>query len=76
MLRRMQAMVRDSEQRQRRELALRLTQAMKDMEYQRRADLVRIDQNLGQIEGTTGAAVAQQRELWNYLVRVAQQRPQ
>ncbi|MDE3156935.1 MAG: zf-HC2 domain-containing protein [Acidobacteriota bacterium] len=75
-LRQVRALLQQSEQRQRREMALRLTQAMQDMEYQRRADLVRIDQNLGQIEGTTGAAVAQQRELWNYLVRVAQQRPQ
>jgi hypothetical protein len=45
---------------------------MRELESQRRADLVRIDQSFGQIEGTTGAAVAQQRELWNYLVRVAQ----
>jgi len=76
LLDRVRTLVSQSEQRQRREFALRLVQAMQDMEYQRRADLVRIDQNLGQIEGTTGAAVAQQRELWNYLVQVAQQRPQ
>ncbi|HEY7791358.1 MAG TPA: hypothetical protein VIC33_12635 [Vicinamibacterales bacterium] len=72
LLQQVQGLVQASEQRQQRQFALRLTDAMRDVEAQRRADLVRIDQGFGQIEGTTGVAVAQQRELWNYLVRVAQ----
>ena len=42
---------------------------------QRRADLVRIDQGIGQLEGRTGAEVARQREMLNYIVR-AGLRPQ
>jgi hypothetical protein len=68
------ALIAESERRQQRELALRLTQVMHDLERQRRADLVRIEQNLGQLEGFTGAEAARQRELLNYLVRVSQQR--
>ena len=73
MLRRVQALIEQSEQRQQRELALRLAQVVRDVDAQRRADLLRVDQNLGQLEGQTGAAAAQQRELLNYLVRVSEQ---
>jgi hypothetical protein len=73
LLRRVQAMIEQSEHRQQQELALRLAQVVRDFDAQRRADLLRVDQNLGQLEGQTGAAVAQQRELMNYLVRVSQQ---
>jgi hypothetical protein len=73
LLRQVRAMIEQSEQRQQRELALRLAQVVREYDAQRRADLLRVDQNLGQIEGQTGAAVAQQRELLNYLVRVSDQ---
>jgi hypothetical protein len=73
LLRQVRAMIEQSEQRQQRELALRLAQVVRDFDTQRRADLLRVDQNLGQLEGQTGAAVAQQRELLNYLVRVSDQ---
>lgn len=72
-LRRVQMMIEQSERRQQRELALRLMQVIRDMDAQRRADLLRVEQNFGQLEGQAGAAVAQQRELLNYLVRVSQQ---
>ena len=72
-LRRVQMMIEQSERKQQRELALRLTEVIRDMDAQRRADLLRVEQNFGQLEGQTGAAVAQQRELLNYLVRVSQQ---
>lgn len=75
LLRRVRAIVADSERRQRQELALRLAQLSREIEIQRRADLVRIERGVGQIEGRTGAEVARQREMLNYLVRVAQ-RPQ
>jgi hypothetical protein len=35
---------------------------------------VRIEYGLGQLEGATGAEVARQRELLNYLVTVSQRR--
>ena len=76
LLRRVQKLIEESEQRQRQELALRLTQFTRDLEAQRRADLVRIEQGLGQFEGRTGAEVARQRQLLNYLVRVSGQVPE
>lgn len=68
---RVQVLLDESEGRQRRELALRLTQLNRDMDIQRRADLVRIEQGFGQIEGRTGAEIARQRQLVNYLMRVS-----
>jgi anti-sigma factor RsiW len=66
-------LIAESERRQQRELALRLTQTMQDLERQRRTDLVRIEQSFGQLEGFTGAEAARQRELLNYLMRVSTQ---
>ena len=65
----MRALITESERRQQQELALRLTQFTRDVDVQRRADLVRIDQGIGQLEGRTGAEVARQREMLNYIVR-------
>jgi hypothetical protein len=73
-LRQVRALIDESERRQQHELALRVAQMTADVESQRRADLVRIEQNMGQIEGMTGAEAARQRELLNYLVRVSQRR--
>ena len=53
-------------------MALRLTQVVRDMDVQRRADMRRVADGLGVLEGRTGAAVAQQREMMNYLLRVSQ----
>jgi hypothetical protein len=74
LLRQVRALIDESERRQQHELALRVAQMTADVESQRRADLVRIEQNMGQIEGLTGAEAARQRELLNYLVRVSQRR--
>ena len=74
LLREVRALIGESEKRQDRQLALRLTDMVQDVETQRRADLVRIEQNLGQLEGLTGAEAARQREMLNYLVRVSQRR--
>ena len=73
-LRQVRALIAESERRQQRELALRLTDVVRDVDAQRRADLVRIEQNMGQIEGLTGAEALRQRQLLDYLVRVSQQR--
>ena len=42
------------------------------MDTQRRADMARVADGIGVLEGRTGAAVAQQREMMNYLMRVSQ----
>ena len=71
-LERVRAMIDESEQRQRRELALRSAELVRDFDAQRNVDLARIERTLGQIDGTTGVEVAQQRQMLNYLMRVSQ----
>jgi hypothetical protein len=71
-LRRVKALIDQSESRQQRELALRLADVVRDFDTQRQADMLRVDQNFGQLEGQTGAEVARQRELLNSLVKVSQ----
>jgi predicted anti-sigma-YlaC factor YlaD len=65
-------LVDESERRQQRELALRLAQLAQDFENQRRTDLVKIEQNFGQIESLTTQEAAHQRAITNYLVRASQ----
>lgn len=72
LLRRVRAMVEDSERRQQRELALRLAEIVRDVDTQRRADLVKIDRSLGLIQNDTGVEVLRQREMLNYLMRASQ----
>jgi hypothetical protein len=64
-------MIEQSEAKQQRELALRLADVVRDFDTQRRADLIQVQQNFGQLEGQTGQEVAHQRELLNYLVRTS-----
>jgi hypothetical protein len=72
-LRRVQALVEQSESRQQRELALRIGELLRDVQAQRTADLVRIDRTLGYIQNGTGAEVMRQRRMINDLaVRVTQ----
>jgi len=74
---RFRTMLEQSEERQRRELAFRLTQVMRDFDSQRRLDLAQIERTFGQIEGVTGPELRQQREAINYLIqRTSSQRPQ
>jgi len=68
-----QALISDSEARQRRELALRVAEVQRDVEGQRRADLVRIQDGLGQLGGWTGAEISRQRQTLDYLLRVNSQ---
>jgi anti-sigma factor RsiW len=68
LLRRVQALIEQSEHRQRRELAVRVAQLAREFDSQRQTDLVRIQQGLGQLEGSSAA----DRQLLNYLVRVSQ----
>jgi hypothetical protein len=71
--RRMQAMLDASEQRQRQELAVRLAQADRDWNMKRQADLMRINQSFGTLQGRTFKNEAGQQEMMNYLRRVSVQ---
>lgn len=66
--------LQESEQRQRREFASQFAQLQGEWGAQRQADLVRLQQGLGWVQGQTGAEVAQQRQLINYLLRVSQRK--
>lgn len=73
LLRQIRALISQSEQRQQRELALRIGDAFNDMQSQRRADLSKIDRTIGLIQNNTGMEVMRQREMLNSLaVRVTQ----
>lgn len=73
LVRRVRLLLRDSEQRQQRELALRVAEVAQDAQAQRQADLVKIDRTLGALQNTTGTAVRRQEQLLNSLaVRVSQ----
>jgi hypothetical protein len=67
MVRRVQQLIAASEERQQRELALRLTQFNADMNMQRRADLMKITNSFGQF----GDQMMQQRQILNNVMRVS-----
>lgn len=71
-LRRVRALIDESEKREQRELALRVAQVLRDVSAQRQADLSKIDRNLGLIQNSTGVEILKQREMVNYLMRVSQ----
>lgn len=66
-IRRVQQLVAASEQRQERELALRLTQFTRDVNMQRRADLMRITNSFGQFD----EQMLRQRQMLNNVMRVS-----
>ncbi len=70
-LARVHRLIEESERRQQRDLALRFAQLMGESEAQRQADLLRIEQQVGQLEGLSEAEVVQHNEIMDYLVRVA-----
>lgn len=74
-MQRVTQLIEESEQRQQQQLALRLTQFNRDLEVQRRSDLVRINQGFGQFEGRAGAEIARQRQMLDYIMRVSAQPP-
>ena len=74
LMRRVEALIQASEQRQQRELALGLLRVNKDVQSQRRLDLVRIQQGLEQMENRTGVEVIQNRQMLNYLMQVSQKK--
>jgi len=73
LLRRVRTMIDESERRQQSELALRVAGALRDVNVQRNADLVRINQTLGLFQQDMGVAVLQNKRKVDYLVeRVSQ----
>lgn len=68
-------LIDESEQRQRRELALRTAEVVRDVDAQRQFDFARVQRALGQFEGQAGAEFQRQRRDLNNLIRVSQ-RPQ
>ena len=75
LLAQVRTLIDESEQRQRRELALRTAEVMRDVDAQRQFDFARVQRALGQFEGQAGAEFQRQRRDLNNLIRVAQ-RPQ
>jgi hypothetical protein len=71
-MRRVSALIAQSEERQKQELAKRLVQAGRDFDTQRRADLIRINQAFGRLDGQTGEVARTQRQMLDYIVRVSQ----
>ena len=72
-LRRVQTMLEDSEERQRQEVAARMLLMNRDFEARRRADLFNISQNLGSLNRQTFKTAAEQQELANLVRRVRSQ---
>ena len=75
LLARVRTLIDESEQRQRRELALRTAEVLRDVDAQRQSDFVRVQRAFGQFEGQAGAEFQRQRQDLNNLIRVSQ-RPQ
>jgi len=75
LLRRVRALIDESERRQQRELALRVGEVLRDVNGQRQADLVQIQRSLGVIQSNTGVEMMRQREtINNILVRASLQK--
>ncbi|HEV3063575.1 MAG TPA: zf-HC2 domain-containing protein [Vicinamibacterales bacterium] len=74
LLRRVKALVEDGERRQQRELALRVAEAVRDLNIQRQADLRKIDQSLGLIQDRTGVEVLKNRQMIDYYMQRVSQR--
>ena len=75
LLKRVRALVQESERRQQSELALRVAEMARDSQTLRQADLVRIDRTLGLLQSRTGVEVMRtQQQLNNLAQRVSEQR--
>lgn len=66
-------LIEESEERTRQEMAARFIDLVRDFEGHRRADMMRVQQVLGQVQRTTGAEAAQTRDIVNRLMLVSQQ---
>ncbi len=71
-VRRVRALIDESERRQQRELALRLAELVRDVNTQRQADLVKVDRALGTVENKLGVQVLKNQQQMNYYIRTSQ----
>jgi len=67
-MRRVRALLDESEKRQQRELALRVAEVFRDVSAQRQADLAKIDRTLGTMENNLGVEVMKDRQRLNTLL--------
>jgi hypothetical protein len=75
-MKKVEALLTESEERQRREFTLRSVEMARDFEAQRRIDLATVRETVGQFQGVTGTEIRQQREAIdriNNFIRVSQQ---
>jgi len=76
-MKKVEALLTQSEERQRREFTLRSVEMARDFEAQRRVDMASVRETVGQFQGVTGTEIRQQREaidrLNSYIIRVGQQ---
>jgi hypothetical protein len=75
-MQKIEALVAQSEERQRREFTLRSVELARDIEAQRRIDMASVREAVGQFQGVTGTEIRQQREAIdriNNFIRVSQQ---
>lgn len=75
-MKKVEALVAQSEERQRREFTLRSVELARDFEAQRRVDMAIVRETVGQFQGVTGTEIRQQREAIdriNNFIRVSQQ---
>jgi len=74
LVKRVRALIDESERRQQRELALRVAEVARDAQTQRQADLVKIDRSLGLIQSRTGVEVMRTQQQLNTLAQRVSQR--
>jgi hypothetical protein len=74
-LRKVRQLVQDSEKRQESELALRVAEAVRELQTQRQADLVKIDRTLGFMQNRTGMEAMRTQRQMNTLAQQVSQRP-
>lgn len=76
LMQKIEALVSQSEERQRREFTLRSVELARDIEAQRRIDMASVREAVGQFQGVAGTEIRQQREAIdriNNFIRVSQQ---
>jgi len=71
-VRRLRALIDESEKRQQRELALRLAELLRDVNVQRQADLAKVNRALGAVENNLGVEVLKTRQQVNLMYRASQ----
>jgi hypothetical protein len=74
LIRRVRGLVQESEQRQQRELALRVAEVARDTQVHRQADMMRIERSLGLLQSRTGVEVMRTQQQLNSLAQRVSQR--